>query len=74
MAKQKIIFMDQTLREGMQHRGIVFSNKEKQEIFRFQQRLGVDICQAGYVFPTGVGCVSVVDNSAIICNLSSPQV
>jgi 2-isopropylmalate synthase len=48
MVKQKIIFMDQTLREGMQHRGIVFSNKEKQEIFRFQQRLGVDICQAGY--------------------------
>jgi len=48
MAKKKIIFMDQTLREGMQHRGIVFSNKEKQEIFKFQQRLGVDICQAGY--------------------------
>jgi len=40
--------MDQTLREGMQHRGIIFSNKEKQEIFSFQQRLGVDICQAGY--------------------------
>jgi len=48
MAKQKIIFMDQTLREGMQHRGIVFSGEEKEKILRFQQRLGVDICQAGY--------------------------
>ncbi|SMC61370.1 2-isopropylmalate synthase [Desulfocicer vacuolatum DSM 3385] len=48
MPEQKIIIMDQTLREGMQHRGIVFSSKEKEEILRFQHRLGVDICQAGY--------------------------
>ncbi len=40
--------MDQTLREGMQHRGIVFSGEEKKKILRFQQCLGVDICQAGY--------------------------
>ncbi len=40
--------MDQTLREGMQHRGIVFSSAEKQQILNFQQKLGVDICQAGY--------------------------
>ena len=48
MTLKKIIFMDQTLREGMQHRGIVFSSVEKEQIFRFQQELGVDICQAGY--------------------------
>ncbi|GAB6146216.1 hypothetical protein [Desulfocicer niacini] len=48
MSAQKIIFMDQTLREGMQHRGIVFSSEEKQQILNFQQKLGVDICQAGY--------------------------
>ena len=40
--------MDQTLREGMQHRGIVFSSAEKEQILRFQHKLGVDICQAGY--------------------------
>ncbi len=48
MTQQKIIFTDQTLREGMQHRGIVFSGEEKEQILSFQQRLGVDICQAGY--------------------------
>ena len=48
MAKKKIMVMDQTLREGMQHRGIVFSGEEKEKILRFQQRLGVDTCQAGY--------------------------
>ena len=45
---KKIIVIDQTIREGMQHRGIVFSADQRKKILQFQENLGVDICQAGY--------------------------
>ncbi len=45
---KKIIVIDQTIREGMQHRGIVFSTNQRKKILQFQEILGVDICQAGY--------------------------
>lgn len=48
MIPGEITFVDQTLREGMQYRGIVFSLREKEAVLRYQHRLGVDICQAGY--------------------------
>ena len=48
MNNAKIILIDQTIREGMQHRGIVFSSDQRKTIARFQEKLGVDICQAGY--------------------------
>ena len=49
MQKQnKIIVTDQTIREGMQHRGIVFSYEQKQKILEFQEKLNIDVCQAGY--------------------------
>ncbi|ACN14328.1 LeuA1 [Desulforapulum autotrophicum HRM2] len=32
----------------MQHRGMVFSSNQAMTVLNFQERLGVDICQAGY--------------------------
>ncbi|MCP3901028.1 MAG: hypothetical protein GY707_15085, partial [Desulfobacteraceae bacterium] len=46
--KNNIIVIDETIREGMQHRGIVFSYAQRQKILEFQEKLGIDICQAGY--------------------------
>ena len=48
MDNKKIIIIDETLREGMQYRGIMFSYEQRMEIIDFQEKLGVDICQAGY--------------------------
>jgi isopropylmalate/homocitrate/citramalate synthase len=45
---RKIIIIDETLREGMQYRGIMFSHEQRRKIIDFQEKLGVDICQAGY--------------------------
>ena len=46
--QNKIIVVDQTIREGMQHRGIVFSYSQRQKILEFQEKLNIDVCQAGY--------------------------
>ncbi|MBF0200735.1 MAG: hypothetical protein HQK66_05380 [Desulfamplus sp.] len=43
-----ITIIDETIREGMQHRGIVFSKLQRENILEFQETLGVDVCQAGY--------------------------
>ena len=48
MANKKIIIIDETLREGMQYRGLVFSLEQRLRILDFQEKLKVDICQAGY--------------------------
>jgi isopropylmalate/homocitrate/citramalate synthase len=48
MQKKRIIIIDETLREGMQYRGMMFSLEERKVILGFQEVLGVDICQAGY--------------------------
>lgn len=40
--------IDETIREGMQFRGVVFSKIQRKTILEFQERLGIDICQAGY--------------------------
>lgn len=48
MNRQKLYIIDETLREGMQHRGMVFSTDQAMIILNFQERLGIDICQAGY--------------------------
>lgn len=48
MNRQKLCIMDETLREGMQHRGMVFSTDQALAILNFQERLGINICQAGY--------------------------
>jgi len=45
---RKILVIDQTLREGMQFQGLVFSLKQRIEILEFQETLGIDVCQAGY--------------------------
>jgi isopropylmalate/homocitrate/citramalate synthase len=45
---RKIIVIDETLREGMQYRGIMFSYEQRFKILKFQEQLGIDICQAGY--------------------------
>lgn len=48
MNKPEICIIDETLREGMQHRGIVFSPDQARTVLEFQAALGMDICQAGY--------------------------
>ncbi|MCG8614689.1 MAG: hypothetical protein MI802_00625 [Desulfobacterales bacterium] len=40
--------IDQTIREGMQYQGLVFSLEQRLKILEYQARLGVDVCQAGY--------------------------
>jgi isopropylmalate/homocitrate/citramalate synthase len=45
---RKILVIDQTLREGMQFQGIVFSLAQRIKILEFQEALGIDVCQAGY--------------------------
>jgi 2-isopropylmalate synthase len=45
---RKIIVFDQTIREGMQYRGLMFSYAERLKIMEFQHALGVDISQVGY--------------------------
>ena len=45
---RKILVIDQTLREGMQFQGLVFSLKQRIKILEFQEALGIDVCQAGY--------------------------
>jgi len=44
----RITLIDQTLREGMQYQGVVFSYDQRLRILEFQEALGVDVCQAGY--------------------------
>ncbi len=48
MDNRQITVIDETLREGMQFRGLMFSREERLRILEFQEGLGVDICQAGY--------------------------
>ncbi len=46
--KEIITIIDETIREGMQHSGIVFTYLQRKKILDFQEKLGIDICQAGY--------------------------
>ena len=48
MENKKITIIDETLREGMQYRGLMFSPTQRLKILDFQEKLNVDICQAGY--------------------------
>lgn len=46
--KREILVVDQTIREGMQHRGMMFSYEERMKIINFQNQLNVDVTQAAY--------------------------
>ncbi len=48
MGASDIIVVDQTIREGMQYRGLMFSVDERKRILEFQEALGVDISQVAY--------------------------
>ena len=48
MKQKNLIVIDQTIREGMQYRGLMFSPEERMRMVEFQERLGVDISQAAY--------------------------
>ena len=48
MKNKKLLIIDDTLREGMQYRGLVFSLEQRLRILDFQEKLCVDICKAGY--------------------------
>ena len=46
--KKDILVVDQTIREGMQHRGLMFTYEERMKIIDFQNQLNVDISAAAY--------------------------
>ncbi len=48
MKRSEILVCDQTIREGMQYRGLVFTVKERLKILEFQEALGVDMSQVAY--------------------------
>ncbi len=48
MDMPNIIVIDQTIREGMQFRGLMFSYEERLKIISFQESLGIDISQVAY--------------------------
>lgn len=48
MPDKKISIIDETIREGMQYRGLVFSLDQRIKILEFQEALNINICQAGY--------------------------
>ena len=48
MRGRRVIVIDQTIREGMQYRGLMFSLGERLKILEFQESLGVDISQSAY--------------------------
>lgn len=48
MTFPEIWVSDQTIREGMQYRGMMFSYEERLRILEYQEALGIDICQAAY--------------------------
>ncbi len=48
MNKPDIQIIDQTIREGMQFRGLMLSLSERKKLLDFQGSLGIDISQAAY--------------------------
>ncbi len=64
MANKKIIIIDETLREGMQYRGLMFSLEQRLKILNFQEQLGIDICQAGYP-PAHAGEAAIIKKLCI---------
>ena len=48
MAKERVLFLDTTLRDGEQSAGIGMTGAEKMEIARQLQRMQVDIIEAGF--------------------------
>ncbi len=48
MNDKRVIVVDQTIREGMQYRGLMFSLEERKQILEFQEKLNIDISQAAY--------------------------
>ena len=47
MAKERVLLLDTTLRDGEQSAGIGMTGEEKMEIARQLQRMQVDIIEAG---------------------------
>jgi isopropylmalate/homocitrate/citramalate synthase len=45
---RQIVVIDQTIREGMQYRGMMFSEEERLKLLEYQEALGVDISQSAY--------------------------
>ncbi len=69
---RQFLLMDQTLREGMQFQGVVFSYDQRIKILAFQEGLGVDICQAGYpaAHPEEAAMVKALADHARDCNFN----
>ena len=46
--RKDILVVDETIREGMQHRGMMFSYEERMKMLNFQNQLNVDIAPVAY--------------------------
>lgn len=71
----KIIIFDTTLRDGEQCPGASLGVKEKLEIARILERLGVDIIEAGFPIASpgdfeATKCISAAVRGSIICGLA----
>ncbi len=64
--EQSIKAVDETIREGMQHRGLVFSYRQRLQMVTFMEKLGMDVCQAGYP-PAHSSEASAVKNLREFC-------
>ena len=75
MGKEKVYIFDTTLRDGEQSAGVAFSTREKLEIAKQSERLGVDIIEAGFpkTSPGDMQAVQVISKeikNSTVCALA----
>ena len=75
MAKERVLLLDTTLRDGEQSAGIGMTGEEKMEIARQLQRMQVDVIEAGFAASSpgdfeAVTEVSKILKKSIPCGLS----
>ncbi len=70
--RKKVLVVDQTIREGMQYRGLVFSLEERKKLIEYQAALGVDISQVGYAPAHASEQEIILQLNNIFSNQASP--
>jgi len=73
--EEKLMIMDTTLRDGEQSAGVSFTVKEKIEIARQLERMGVDVIEAGFPHASGgdmeaVKAVAREIRNSVVCALA----
>ena len=73
--ERKIIFFDTTLRDGEQTPGVHLSVKQKADVARALEKLGVDVIEAGFPASSSgdfeaVSAISAHVKNATVCALA----